>query len=63
MNKDFDVAKSLESGNTQRVNDWLKEHIHKYGSSKYPDEILRLAIGEDFDAKYYVDYLVNKYSK
>lgn len=63
MNKDFDVAKSLESGNTQRVNDWLKEHIHKYGSSKYPDKILRLAIGEDFDAKYYVDYLVNKYLK
>ena len=63
MNKDFDVAQSLASGNTQQVNDWLKDHIHKYGSSMYPDQILRLAIGEDFDAKYYVDYLVNKYSK
>ena len=63
MNKDFDVAQSLASGNTKQVNDWLKDHIHKYGSSMYPDQILRLAIGEDFDAKYYVDYLVNKYSK
>lgn len=63
MNKDFDVAQSLQSGTTQQVNDWLKEHVHKYGSSMYPDQILRLAIGEDFDANYYVDYLVNKYSK
>ena len=63
MNKDFDVAQSLASGNTQKINDWLRDHIHKHGSSMYPDQILRLAIGEDFDAKYYVDYLVNKYSK
>jgi len=37
MNKDFDVAQSLASGNTQKVNDWLKDHIHKYGGSMYPD--------------------------
>ncbi len=63
MNQDFDVAQSLASGNTQKVNDWLKEHVHKHGSSMYPDQILHLAIGEDFDANYYVDYLINKYSK
>ncbi len=63
MNKDFDVYQSLASGNTKQVNEWLKNHVHKHGASKYPDEILRLAIGEDFDATYYVDYLVNKYGK
>lgn len=63
MNKDFDVEQSLQDGTTARVNEWLKEHIHKYGSSKYPDEILRLAVGEDFNPDYYIDYLINKYSK
>ena len=63
MSKDFDVEKSLKSGTTAKVNEWLKEHVHKYGSSKYPDEILRLATGEDFNPDYYIDYLIKKYSK
>ena len=63
MNEDFDVMASLKDGNTKRINEWLKDHVHKYGSSKYPDEILRLATGgEDFDPNYYVDYLIKKYS-
>lgn len=63
MNNDFNVEESLQNGTTQQVNNWLKEHVHKYGSSKYPDEILRLATGEDFNPNYYVDYLIKKYSK
>ena len=63
MSKDFNVEESLLDGTTKRINQWLKEHIHKYGSSKYPDEILRLATGEDFNPDYYVEYLINKYSK
>lgn len=63
MNKDFDVEASLSSGTTAQVNQWLREHVHKYGSSKYPDEILRLATGEDFNPDYYIDYLIAKYSK
>lgn len=63
MNKDFDVAESLKDGNTAKVNEWLKEHVHKHGSSKYPDEILRLATGEDFNPDYYIDYLIEKYGK
>lgn len=63
MNKDFDVAESLQSGTTAQINAWLKEHVHKYGSTKYPDEILKLATGEDFNPNYYVDYLISKYDK
>lgn len=63
MNQDFNVEESLQSGTTAQINAWLKEHVHKYGASKYPDEILRLAAGEDFNPSYYVDYLVNKYDK
>ena len=63
MSEDFDVEESLKDGTTKKVNEWLKEHVHKYGASKYPDEILRLATGEDFNPNYYVDYLIKKYSK
>ena len=63
MNKDFDAYGSLASGTTEQINKWLAEHVHKYGSSKYPEEILRLATGEDFNPDYYIDYLVAKYDK
>ncbi len=63
MNKDFDVEQSLKEGTTAKINEWLKERVHKYGASKYPDEILRLATGEDFNPDYYIDYLINKYAK
>lgn len=62
MERDLDVEKALSSGTTQEINDWLREHIHKYGASKYPKEILKIATGEEFDPQYYVDYLIDKYS-
>lgn len=63
MSKDFDVGQSLQSGTTAQINAWLKNHVHRHGASKYPDEILRLATGEDFNPQYYVDYLIAKYDK
>lgn len=62
MQKDFDVEQSLQSGTTAQINEWLQRHVHKYGASKYPDEILKLATGEDFNPNYYVDYLLKKYN-
>lgn len=63
MEKDIDIEKAISSGTLKEISEWNKEHIHKYGSSKYPKEILRLATGEDFNADYYIDYLIEKYTK
>ena len=63
MKKDLDYEKEISKDNLKSINEWLKEHIHKYGSSKYPKEIIKLATGEDFNPNYYVDYLINKYKK
>lgn len=63
MNEEFDVEKTFETGNTKKINEWLKDKVHKFGSSKYPKEILKIALNEKFDAKYYIEYLINKYSK
>lgn len=63
MERDLDVEKVLASGTTKEINEWLREHIHRYGASKYPKEILKLATGEEFDPGYYVDYLMHKFTE
>ena len=63
MNRDFDVENSLREGTTRAVNAWLKEKVHRFGASKKPKDILRIATGEDFNPDYYADYLIGKYTK
>lgn len=63
MSKDLDLKKEIGSDNLKQVNLWLKDKIHKYGSTMDPKDILKNATGQDFDANYYVDYLIEKYSK
>lgn len=62
MSETVDVDAVLLKGSTREINDWLKDKIHRFGSSKYPKEIIRYAVGSDFDPHYYVDYLTKKYS-
>ncbi len=63
MVKDVDFAGCLAEGHTKPINAWLTDKIHRHSATKKPMDILKDAIGEDFDANYYVDYLINKYSK
>lgn len=63
MNKELDIKNIISSGNTKEINLWLKEKIHKYGSSLYPKEILSLMTNEEFNPSYYVNYLKEKYMK
>lgn len=62
MKKELDVEVIFGNDNLEEVNNWLKEKVHKYAGSKTPNEILELATGEKFNPKYYVDYLIEKYS-
>lgn len=63
MNKTFNFTEAIEKDDLSQINVWLKENIHKYGSSKTPAEIIQGATGQAFNPKYFTDYLVNKYSK
>lgn len=63
MNKDFKVFKSLQSGKTNEINLWLKERLHYFGASKPPKELFKICVGGKFNPKYYIDYLIKKYSK
>lgn len=63
MRKTVDVDKALSTGEFGPILEWLEEHIHQFGRSKTPEEIILDATGEAFDPKYYVDYLKNKFSE
>lgn len=63
MIKEINLSEIIENNEMEKVNNWLKEKIHKYGSSKSPKELLLAVTGEEFDAKYYIKYLKEKYSK
>lgn len=63
MAKDLDINEEIKSGTVAGLENWLKEHIHKYGSSKFSKDILFIATKENFNPAHYVNYLVNKYSE
>ena len=63
MRRDIDVAEALRSNRYIDCIHWLKEHVQKYGARYSADEILRRATGESFNPDYYIDYLINKYSR
>lgn len=63
MRESMDVDRALENNHYEECVAWLKENIHQYGCLYSGEEILRKATGEDFNVKYYIDYLKEKYTK
>ena len=61
--KDLDFEKVIGEENLSKINAWLKEKIHTFGSTKTPDELMKISTGKSFDASYYVEYLKNKFTK
>lgn len=63
MEKDLDIDDLLGKGKFKVITDYLKKNVQKYGSLYDFDQILKMATGESFDPKYYIDYLKDKYTK
>ena len=57
-----DIWADVAKGDLSKVTDWLRSHIHRYASFKKPGELIESVCGK-FDAKYYTDYLTEKYTK
>ena len=54
---------ALSKNDFGQIAQWLKENIHQYGSYLNADQILQKVCHESFDPNYYIDYLIEKYSK
>ncbi|MGM0495516.1 MAG: carboxypeptidase M32 [Bacillota bacterium] len=63
MKKELDIDKLIKTNKINEINKWLKDKLHKYGSSKTPKELMELITKEKFNPKYYIQYLKEKYSK
>lgn len=57
-----DIWTDVAKGDLTKVTGWLKDKIHRHASFIKPDELFRSVCGE-FDAKYFTDYLTDKYTK
>lgn len=58
QNMDFDGL--LRQGKLNVITGWLRDHIHQYGKLKTSRELLKEATGEDFNPRYYIEYLREK---
>lgn len=57
-----DVYDEIAHGNFKPFNDWLTEHVQRYGNLYAPAELIIKATGEPLNADYYIAYLKEKYS-
>jgi carboxypeptidase Taq len=55
--------KQIEDGNFKVLQNWLQEKIHGVGRREEPDQIMQRVTGEPLNAKYFVDYLWEKYGR
>ena len=62
MEKDFDPWACVEKGDLSHITAWLGEKIHRHGRMLTPPQLLREAIGADFDPNCYVNYLTKKFT-
>lgn len=63
MKQQMNMDEILENGEISKIVSFLREHIHQYGKLKNTNEFLRDIMKQEFDAKYYVEYLKEKYTK
>jgi carboxypeptidase Taq len=63
MIKEIDIEALVKNNQIAKINEWLKEKMHQYGSSKTPKELMLEITKEEFNPQYYVKYLKEKYSK
>jgi carboxypeptidase Taq len=58
--KESAVERGLDSGDYLPLKNWLNDHVHQYGRSKSPSELLMAATGADLSADAYIDDLKRK---
>ncbi len=63
IGKITDIDENMKNGDFTRINEILKNEIHKYGKLKTPIELLKDMTKEIFNPEYYINYLIEKYSK
>ena len=61
IEKNLAVDTLLEQGDYAPIKAWLTEHIHQFGRSKTPSELIEAATGETLNPQYLLTYLTDLY--
>jgi carboxypeptidase Taq len=61
LKKDMDFEKILENGELNKIKDWLKVKIHKYGALRNSKDIIKKLTGEELNPIHYINYLKDKF--
>lgn len=57
------LEKEMRSGNLSHLREWLRKNVHAHGKRFLADELIRRTSGEPLNARYFMDYLKEKYSR
>jgi carboxypeptidase Taq len=57
------VATEIRSGQFLPLLNWMRQHVHRYGSLFPPRELIRHVTGAEPNERYLVDYLNRKYER
>ncbi len=63
MGETVDVDAALRRGDFAPINAWLRERIWRHGCLYPPAELFRMAAGGEFDPRYFITYLTEKYTE
>ena len=58
-----DMYDQVAHGYFENIIKWQTEHVHKYGRLFTPSQLLKKIDGQELQAKYYIDYINEKYSQ
>ena len=53
----------IREGKVSEITKWLAEHVHSHGGTYEPKVLIEKITGEPLNAKYFLQYLEEKYSK
>jgi len=63
MSRELDVDSLVRNGDYLKIREWLTDKVHKHGSVYLPSELIQNISGEKLNAKYFLEYLYNKYGE
>lgn len=61
MNQEFSVDAAFANGELDKPSHWLTKHIHRFGGSKTPTQLIQDATGESLNPQYLLDFLKDLY--
>ncbi len=63
MRKDLDVDAVAATGCLAPIVEWLTQRIYRFGRLKTPGELILETCKEEFNPRYYIEYLERKYAE